>query len=132
MNGENNQINNENNLNIQEEQIKQSDEEMTKAQKTLHNDFLLLFFLELIILAYTLTAGDKNINIFNVVYLVLTIIGFGLTFSNSKNSWIVGIIIGLSMMLSIISFDIIDAVLGLFIVIHSIMCIIEIKKGKTT
>ena len=45
MNGENNQINNENNLNIQEEQIKQSDEEMTKAQKTLHNDFLLLFFL---------------------------------------------------------------------------------------
>ena len=106
----------------------QSNEQMSKYQKTLHNDFIMLLILEIIMIIYSLTSQEGVINIFNIIYSVLSIIGFVLTLNNSKFSWIIGIVIGIAMMLSIMTFDIIDALLGLFVIIHSIMCLIEIKK----
>lgn len=105
-------------------------EDISKAQKTLRNDFFLLFAIEVISIVYVLTSKEPNLNILTIVYTLLTLLGIFLTTCYPKYSWIVGMIIGLAMILSILDRDIIDAILGLFVVIHSFICLIENFKKK--
>lgn len=125
--GENQNNNIDNNNNNNQEEIV-----ISKSQKTLRNDFIVLFILELLLVGMTISEG--NFNIFNAIFAVLALLEIYLTSTNSKFSWIVGIIFGIGMISTIIIKDIIDALLGIFVLIHSIICLIKSKKNnkKTT
>ncbi|MCI6931549.1 MAG: hypothetical protein MR765_00190 [Tenericutes bacterium] len=88
-----------------------------KAQKNLKNDMIGLFFLELIILVFSIYTG--NINIFSIGFAVFLFIGYNLAKNGSKSAGTIGIIVGILMMLTIITGDIIDFLLGLFVIMHS-------------
>ena len=99
--------------------------EFEKAQKNLKNDMLVLFILDLIIFFFTLI---NKVNFFSLVYAVILFIGYNKAKKGNKNAGIIGIIIGILMMLTILSADILDFLLGLFILIHSIKYIEIIDK----
>ena len=88
-----------------------------KAQKNLKNDMIVLFVLELIILGLSIYTG--NINIFSIGFAVFLFIGYILAKNGSKSAGTLGIIVGILMMLTIITGDIIDFLFGLFVVMHS-------------
>lgn len=88
-----------------------------KAQRNLKNDMIVLFVLELIILVFSICTG--NINIFSIGFAVFLFIGYSLAKNCSKSAGTIGIIVGILMMLTIITGDIIDFLLGLFVVMHS-------------
>ncbi len=99
--------------------------EFEKAQKNLKNDMLVLFILELIIFFFSLTT---KANFFTLVYAAILFIGYTEAKKGTKNAGIIGIIIGILMMFTILSADIIDFLLGLFILMHSIKYIEIIDK----
>lgn len=88
-----------------------------KAQKNLKNDMIVLFVLELIILGFSIYT--ENINIFSIGFAVFLFIWYILAKNGSKSAGIIGIIVGILMMLTIITDDIIDFLLGLFVIMHS-------------
>ncbi len=88
-----------------------------KAQKNLKNDMIVLFVLELIILGFSIYTS--NINVFSIGFAVFLFIGYLLAKSGSKSAGTIGIIVDILMMLTIITGDIIDFLLGLFVVMHS-------------
>lgn len=88
-----------------------------KAQKNLKNDMIVLFVLELIILGFSIYNG--NINFFSIAFAVFLFLGYILSKNGSKSAGTIGIIFGILMMLTIIAGDIIDFLLGLFVVMHS-------------
>lgn len=91
--------------------------EFEKAQKNLKNDMIVLFILELIILGFSIYSG--NMNIFSIGFAIFLFIGYFLAKNGSKSAGTIGIIVGILMMLTIITGDIIDFLLGLFVVLHS-------------
>lgn len=88
-----------------------------KAQKNLKNDIIVLFVLELIFLGFSINTG--NINIFPIGFAVFLFIGYLCAKSGSKSAGTIGIIVGILMMFTIITSDIADFLLGLFVVMHS-------------
>ena len=56
---------------------------------------------------------------FSIGFAVFLFIGYNLAKNGSKSAGTIGIIVGILMMLTIITGDIIDFLLGLFVVIHS-------------
>ena len=96
--------------------------EFEKAQKNLKNDMLVLFILDLIIFFFSLI---NKVNFFSLVYAVILFIGYNEAKKGNKNA---GIIIGILMMLTILSADILDFLLGLFVLIHSVKYIEIIDK----
>ncbi len=93
-------------------------DEFKKVQKNLKNDMIVLFILELIICGFLLSDGE--LNIFSVVFAIFLFIGFILSKNGSKLAGMIGIIFGILMMLTILLGDMIDFLLGLLVVIHSI------------
>ncbi|MEG2848553.1 MAG: hypothetical protein RR904_07345 [Bacilli bacterium] len=91
--------------------------EFEKVQKNLKNDMIVLFILELIILGFSIYFG--NMSIFALVFAVFLFLGFFLAKSGSKTAGTIGVIIGILMMLTIITGNIIDFLLGLFVILHS-------------
>ncbi len=89
-----------------------------KAQKNLENDMLVLFIIELIICGLSIYVDV--LDIFSIVLAFFLFIGFILSKHGSKSAGIIGITVGIFMMLTIIIGDIIDFLLGLFVVMHSI------------
>lgn len=92
--------------------------EFEKAQKNLKNDMLVLFILELIILVFSLI--NRSFNFFTLIFAVLLIIGYIYAKKGEKAAGTIGIIVGILMMLTILTVDIIDFVLGLFVLLHSL------------
>lgn len=92
--------------------------EFEKAQKNLKNDMIVLIVLQLIIIGLSLYIGEFSV--FSIVNLVGLFIVFVLSKKGSKLAGILGIFIGAFMMITIISGSIIDFLLGLFILLHSI------------
>ena len=89
-----------------------------KAQKNLKNDMFILFILELIIHIFSLIT-----DIFNFWTIVLSLVfamGYIFAIKGKKIAGIIGIVVGILMMLTILFGDIIDFVLGLFVLIHSV------------
>ena len=99
--------------------------EFEKAQKNLKNDMLVLFILDLIIFFFSLI---NKANFFSLVYAVILFIGYNEAKKGNKNAGIIGIIIGILMMLTILSADILDFLLGLFVLMHSVKYIEIIDK----
>lgn len=90
-----------------------------KAQKNLRNDLIVIFVLELLLtILFLIYSGD--VNIFTIVFVVLSFIGIFLAKAGSRGAGIIGIIFGILMLITILSGDIIDFMLGLFLLIHSI------------
>ena len=88
-----------------------------KAQKNLKNDMLILFILELIILVLTILTNAFNF--FTIIFAILLFVGYIYAKKGEKVAGTIGIIVGSLMMLTILTFDIVDFLLGLFVVIHS-------------
>ncbi len=99
--------------------------EFEKAQKNLKNDMLVLLILHLIIFFFTLI---NKADFFSLVYAVILFIGYNEAKKGNKNAGIIGIILGILMMLTILSADILDFLLGLFVLIHSVKYIEIIDK----
>ncbi len=91
--------------------------EFERAQKNLKNDLLFLSILELIILGFSFFKG--YINVFSLGFAIFLFLGFFLAKNGSKVVGTIGIIVGILMVLTILKGDIIDFLLGLFIVLHS-------------
>ncbi|MBQ4263699.1 MAG: hypothetical protein IJB83_05635 [Bacilli bacterium] len=92
--------------------------EFEKAQKNLKNDMLVLFILELIILVFSLI--NRSFSFFTLIFAVLLIIGYIYANKGEKVAGTIGIIVGILMMLTILTVDVIDFVLGLFVLLHSL------------
>ena len=106
--------------------------EFQKAQKNLKNDMLVLFILEIIIFAFPLFGSNYNIqnnyqNIFSLIFSILLFVGYNFAKKGSKNASTIGIIVGIFMMLTILYLDVIDFMLGLFVLIHSLKYKKELK-----
>ena len=95
-----------------------------KIVKNLKNDFLVLAILSLIVSIgiFILYKEDSNIMIrfgIQIGYTLLLFWGYTMAKQEKKSAGILGIIIGILMILTVFS-SIIDALLGLFLLIHSI------------
>lgn len=89
---------------------------------------LILFILELIILVYSLATNAFNI--FAVIFAVTLFIGYTYAKKGTKAAGTIGIVVGILMMLTILSMDIIDFLLGLFILLHSVKYNKLVEKKK--
>ena len=89
-----------------------------KAKKNLKNDMITLFILELVAFGLLYFVKD-TFHAFSLGFAVFLFIGFILAKNGFKAAGIFGIVVGILMMLTIITGDIIDFLLGLFVVIHS-------------
>ena len=94
--------------------------------KNLKNDMLVLFILDLIIFFFSLI---NKANFFSLVYAMILFIGYNEAKKGNKNAGIIGIIIGILMMLTILFADILDFLLGLFVLMHSVKYIEIIDKN---
>ncbi len=92
--------------------------EFEVAKKKLKEDMLLLAILELIFLF--LTLASNKFNFFCIIYAVVLFLGYTYAKKGKRAAGIIGVIIGVLMMISIISSDIIDFLLGLFVLLHSL------------
>lgn len=88
-----------------------------KAQKNLKNDMLVLFILELIFFVFSILSSSFNFP--TVIFAILLFVGYNYAKKGVKTAGTIGIIVGILMMLTILSADIIDFLLGLFVVLHS-------------
>lgn len=129
---ENDKINLENDNNIQQtsqSQVKsgpiidkefdiRNDANIAKAVKTLKNDIMVLIVVSiLLIVLYYFSKGEFLI--FNFIYLIFLLFEYNLVKKEEKIAGNIGIIIGVLMMLSIINYDLLDFLLGLFLFMHS-------------
>ena len=78
---------------------------------------IVLLILELIIFVFSLI--NNSFNYYTVIFLILSFVGYYLANKGVKVAGTVGIVVGILMMLTILKADIVDFVLGLFVVIHS-------------
>ena len=97
---------------------------INKMVKNLMNDFLVLAILSLIVSIgiFILYKEDSNIMIrfgIQIGYTLLLFWGYTIAKQEKKSAGILGIIIGILMILTVFS-SIIDALLGLFLLIHYI------------
>lgn len=87
---------------------------------------LVLLILELIILVFSLI--NRSFSFFTLIFAVLLIIGYIYAKKGEKVAGTIGIIVGILMMLTILTVDVIDFVLGLFVLLHSLKFNKLIKK----
>lgn len=92
--------------------------EFEKAQKNLKNDMFVLFILEVFLFGLSLLVGETSI--FAIGFAVLLSVGYNLARKGSQSAGIIGIIVGVLMMITIVTGDIIDFLLGLFVLMHSL------------
>ena len=95
-----------------------------KIAKNLKNDFLVLAILSLIasIGVFFLSKDNSNIMIragIQIGYTLLLFWGYAMAKQEKKSAGILGIVVGILMILTFFS-SIIDAILGLFLLIHSV------------
>lgn len=111
-------------------QEKQKPDKLAKATKNIKNDLIIITILEVFVIGYTLSNPKIEINIFSIVFLCLSIVGLYFAVDGKKPAAYIAMVIGLFMMLTIIVLDIIDFVLGLFMVLHCINYLIQNKKKQ--
>ena len=92
--------------------------EFEKAQKNLKNDMLALFVLELIIFIFLII--NNSFNFLALIFAIMLFVGYLFAKKGQKTAGIIGIIVGILMMTTILSGDLIDFLLGLFVLIHSV------------
>ncbi len=92
-------------------------EDFKKLQKQLINDFLVLGILSLISAIYYLVTKSS---FFNIIYTILLFVGFYYAKKGNNIAGKIGVITGILLLLTIINLDIIDFILGIFILNRSI------------
>ena len=92
--------------------------EFEKMRNNLKNDMIVLFILELIISVFSIIAN--NFSVFSIIFAILLFVGYTFAKKGTKTAGTIGIIVGILMMLTILTRNIIDFLLGLFVVIHSL------------
>ena len=90
-----------------------------KAQKNLKNDMLILFILELLVFVFSIFSSLFNLTFTSVIFAILLFVGYNYAKKGEKKAGTIGIVVGILMMLTIIGADILDFLLGLFVVLHS-------------
>lgn len=78
---------------------------------------MVLFILELVILVFSLINGSFSIS--TVVFAALLFIGYTYAKKGEKTAGTIGMVVGILMMLTLLSGDLIVFLLGLFVVLHS-------------
>ena len=90
-----------------------------KAQKDLKNDMLVLFILELLFFVFSIFSSSISLTFTSVIFAILLFVGYNYAKKGEKKAGTIGMVVGILMMLTIISADILDFLLGLFVVLHS-------------
>ena len=90
-----------------------------KIIKNLKNDFLFLFILEILMLVFSLVTKNKLLTISIGIYCIALFVGYFSARQMKKSAGVIGIIVGILMMTAIITGDIIDFILGIFLLVHS-------------
>jgi len=95
---------------------------MSKEQKNLKNDMLLLAIIYLVVTAfYLITTRSINVVIIKfIIYIISLFFGYMKAKNNEKVAGTIGLVIGILMMISILSLSLLDFLLGLFLFIHSL------------
>lgn len=91
--------------------------EFEKAQKNLKNDMIVLFILELIIFVFSIV--NNAFNFFAIIFALFLLACYIFAKKGTKAAGTIGIVVGILMMLTILTGDIIDFLLGLFVVMHA-------------
>lgn len=107
----------------------QSPKTNKKKSNLLANDFLVLMFWSLAVTIFV-TVYDFNIVNFchYVAIILLHIIGYKLAVNNKRIAGLIGIIVAICMILTILENDIIDMLIGIFILMHSIIYLVKFEK----
>lgn len=95
----------------------------TKLAKMLKGDFIFLFIFSLLVCGFIFFMSGYTITlrlIVQVSYTVLLFIGIILAGKKSPSAGYLGLFIGIIMALTIIDKDIIDCLLGVFLISHSL------------
>ena len=90
----------------------------SKAQKNVKNDMLILGIIQVIIVILSLVSD--NFTIQNVLFAGALIAGYDSACKGTKTAGTIGIIVGILMILTILLGDIIDCLLGIFVLSHSL------------
>ena len=88
-----------------------------KIAKTLANDMMILFVIEIIYVLVSLFLSQFNF--FAVVFAIVLFIGYKKASNEEKTAGTIGMVVGILMMLTILMMDIPNFLLGLFVLIHS-------------
>ena len=96
---------------------------LDKVARQLASDFLVLGVFVVIILILSLLSG--SFNFFNIIHLVIIVAGHSAAKELKPSAGVFGIIMGICL---IISFNLIDSLLGIFILIRSIRYNALLKK----
>ena len=91
-----------------------------KIIKNLKNDFLFLAIIQIIILAISLFVDNSILTISSIVYGILLLVGYSSAKNIKKSAGSIGIFVGILMILTILTGNIIDLILGIFLVSHSV------------
>jgi len=92
--------------------------DFSKAQKNLKNDMLFLGIIQVIIIVLSLIGGSFSIS--NVLFAGALIAGYNSAIDGTKTAGTIGLIVGILMILTILLGDIIDCLLGIFLLSHSL------------
>lgn len=95
-------------------------ENMEKVRKNLQSDMIVLFVLELIILGFNVLNFSITGIIASAVIAILLMAGYQKAKNREESAWVIGVVVGVLMMFTILLGDIIDFLLGLFVLIHSL------------
>lgn len=93
---------------------------MEKSQKNLKNDMLFLFVIELILLVFNFFKSGVIAAIINLIFAALMYVGYVKAKEGQKVAGIIGMVTGILMMLTILNYDLLDFLLGLLVLIHSL------------
>lgn len=99
---------------------------LSSGNKLLRNDMIVIGIIEAIFIIYTIIKNEFSF----IPLIALALIGgcLFLAIKNNKYTGFLGLVIGIGMILTILTGDIINCLLGIFITIHSIYSIITNKK----
>lgn len=95
-------------------------EDVEKIRKNLQSDMIVLFILELIILVFNVVNFSIVGIIASAVIAILLMTGYQKAKNREESAWVIGVVVGILMMLTILLGDIIDFLLGLFVLTHSL------------
>ena len=95
-------------------------ENVEKIRKNLQSDMIVLFVLELIILIFNVVSFNVIGIIASAVIAILLMVGYQKAKNHEESAWGIGVVVGIFMMLTILLGDIIDFLLGLFVLLHSL------------
>lgn len=116
------------------EEVKKSSKEnmpvsLNNIQKKMVNYFLLLMFISLAIAVYVSIYQFQVITVLHYGLIVLFhVVGYLNATKKKKIAGYIGVLVSITMILAILEHDIIDMLLGIFMLIHSIIYIIKFDK----